>query len=48
MKKYQKFMKSQLYYVKHKDYLDSYKIVGEQMSEVRVRGLRKLWAGEYH
>jgi hypothetical protein len=47
MKKYQKFMKSQAYYVKHKDYLCSYKVIGAQMSDIRVNGLRKLWAGDY-
>jgi len=41
-------MESQPYYIKHKDLLSSYKVFGSHMSELRVNGLRKVWAADYN
>lgn len=48
MKEYHKFMKSQPYYRKHNELLNHYKVIGIHMSDLRIRGLQKVWAANYY
>lgn len=44
MNDYQNFMKTQEYYIKHQEYLESYLVTGWLMSIGRFAGFRRLWA----
>lgn len=45
MKKYEAGIRSQPWYLKHKDYLDSFSIISIMLSEQRAKGLKRAWNG---
>lgn len=44
MQEYQQVMKSQPYYVKYGEYLESFKVVGSLTSAGRKKGFLRIWA----
>jgi hypothetical protein len=45
MAKYLEFMKSQEWYIKNRQYLESFSILCKMMPPERVQGIRALWMG---
>lgn len=43
---YFKMMKNQPWYLKHKDYLESFSMVCKLMHDERKKGLKKIWLGD--